>query len=58
MLFNLQTTPFIWWFELILSFNAQWLVIEQEEYPDNMSQLQAVKRSKQGLERIFAKMGL
>lgn len=35
---------------------TQWLVVEQEEYPDNMSQLQAVKLSKVGLDRILARM--
>ena len=30
-----------------------WLVVEQELYPDNISQLDAVKRSKQGLDRIL-----
>ena len=35
---------------------TQWLVVEQEEYPDNITQLQAVSRSKQGLDAILGSM--
>lgn len=37
---------------------TQWLVVEQEEYPDNISQLQAVKRSKIGLDKILRDMAI
>lgn len=37
---------------------TQWLVVEQEEYPDNITQLQAVSRSKQGLDKILKTMAL
>ncbi|GGD78850.1 sugar phosphate isomerase/epimerase family protein [Lacimicrobium alkaliphilum] len=30
---------------------THWLVVEQEEYPDNLTPMQAVEKSKQGLER-------
>ncbi|TYK64842.1 sugar phosphate isomerase/epimerase family protein [Colwellia echini] len=35
---------------------TQWLVIEQEEYPDGLTPLQAVKLSKQGLDKAIASL--
>jgi sugar phosphate isomerase/epimerase len=35
-----------------------WLVVEQEEYPDNMSQLEALKVSKQGLDKVIESLQL
>ena len=32
---------------------TQWLIIEQEEYPDGLTPLQAVKLSKQGLDNVI-----
>ncbi|WP_158972456.1 sugar phosphate isomerase/epimerase [Paraglaciecola sp. L3A3] len=32
---------------------TRWLVIEQEEYPDGMSSMQSVKKSKAGLDKII-----
>ncbi|ALT00246.1 sugar phosphate isomerase [Lacimicrobium alkaliphilum] len=34
---------------------THWLVVEQEEYPDNLTPMQAVKKSKQGLEKEIKK---
>jgi len=33
---------------------TRWLVVEQEEYPDGLSSMQAVKKSKQGLDKIIS----
>jgi sugar phosphate isomerase/epimerase len=33
--------------------NTQWIVVEQEEYPDGLSSLAAVKISKQGLDNVI-----
>lgn len=33
---------------------TRWLVLEQEEYPDGLSAMQAVKKSKQGLDKIIS----
>ncbi|MCW8866278.1 MAG: sugar phosphate isomerase/epimerase [Colwellia sp.] len=35
---------------------TKWFVIEQEEYPDGLTPLEAVKLSKQGLDKIIATM--
>lgn len=35
---------------------TKWFVVEQEEYPDGLTPLEAVKLSKQGLDRIIADM--
>ena len=37
---------------------TEWIVIEQEEYPDGMTPLQAVKASKQGLDNIIKQLTL
>lgn len=36
---------------------TQWLVIEQEEYPEGLSAIEAVAKSKQGLDRIIQSFG-
>lgn len=35
---------------------TKWLVVEQEEYPNNLTPLQAIKQSKQGLDKILAQL--
>jgi sugar phosphate isomerase/epimerase len=35
---------------------TRWLVLEQEEYPDGLSSIQAVKKSKQGLDKIIGSL--
>lgn len=37
---------------------TQWFVVEQEEYPDGLTPLQAVKLSKQGFDKIVASMNI
>lgn len=32
---------------------TKWLVVEQEEYPDGLTPLEALKLSKQGLDKII-----
>ncbi|KAF7785953.1 hypothetical protein PRUB_a0371 [Pseudoalteromonas rubra] len=40
----------------VKSGGTQWLVLEQEEYPDGLTQLEAVQVSKQGLDDIIAQL--
>ena len=35
---------------------TKWFVIEQEEYPDGLTPLEAVKLSKQGLDRVISNL--
>ncbi|OHU90555.1 MULTISPECIES: sugar phosphate isomerase/epimerase family protein [Pseudoalteromonas] len=37
----------------VINGGTQWLVLEQEEYPDGLSQLEAVEKSKQGLDAVI-----
>lgn len=37
---------------------TQWIIVEQEEYPDGLTPLEAVELSKQGLDKIIANSGL
>ncbi len=50
------------WHELIHASKSvggtKWLILEQEEYPNGMSQLQAVEASKKGLDKVLGEMGL
>ncbi|NQZ89423.1 MAG: sugar phosphate isomerase/epimerase [Colwellia sp.] len=40
----------------IMAGGTKWFVIEQEEYPDGLSPLEAVKLSKQGLDRLISNL--
>jgi len=42
---------------LIVDGATQWLVVEQEEYPNGLTPMQSVAKSKVNLDKILAKMG-
>ncbi|MEI8607352.1 hypothetical protein [Pseudoalteromonas sp. B160] len=42
---------------MIVDGATQWLVVEQEEYPNGLTPMQSVAKSKVNLDKILAKMG-